>query len=72
MFVFGGTTGRGPRSPLAALYNPQTDTWRDVSPANAPPPTLNACSAVVGGEVFIWGGIPLDRPGTEAVDEGGV
>lgn len=72
MFVFGGTTGRGPPSPLAALYNPQADTWRDVSPANAPPPTLNACSAVVLGEVFVWGGYRLDRPEAVAVDEGGL
>jgi hypothetical protein len=42
---------------IGALYNPATDTWRNMSTVNAPT-TTNGTDVVLGEKVVCWGGAP--------------
>ena len=46
---------RGPV--IGALYNPTTDTWRNMSTVNAPT-TITGIDVVIGEKVVCWGGAP--------------
>ena len=42
---------------IGALYDPATDTWRNMSTVNAPT-TTNGTDVVLGEKVVCWGGAP--------------
>ncbi|CAN0533235.1 unnamed protein product, partial [Laminaria digitata] len=67
MFVWGGTTGTGPPSPVGGLYDPAQDTWRGVNEQGAPRSTLQPCATSLVGNVFVFGG---SVPGS-VTNEGG-
>ncbi len=39
-----------------ALYNPETDTWRPMSPQGAPSPRSQCAAVWTGREMIVWGG----------------
>jgi len=43
------------------LYNPETDSWRVAASEGGPSERLDASTAWVGGEWFVWGGRNFDN-----------
>jgi Galactose oxidase, central domain/Stigma-specific protein, Stig1/Kelch motif len=57
MFVWGGITPEGILLNSGAMYDPKTDTWRDVALNGAPSPREEPTCVAMNGKVFVWGGV---------------
>jgi hypothetical protein len=80
MIVYGGQIGGVGDSDETWGYNFRLNQWRQWTPVSKPPATMRAGSAVVGNQVYIWGGhntaadlwrytppVPNDKPPVESV-----
>ncbi len=60
MLIWGGSTNNNFNAPGGfsdgALYNPAANTWRLMSPTNAPSPRKLAVGVWTGTELIVWGG----------------
>ena len=66
VYVFGGFVGRpGTKAwqPIAnaVMYDPATDSWKELAPM--PTPRGSACAVVVDGKIFVIGGAHANIPG---------
>jgi N-acetylneuraminic acid mutarotase len=56
MIVWGGTLNSSSNSGSAALYQPQSDQWRLLSPVDAPSDRSGHTAVWTGQEMIVWGG----------------
>jgi hypothetical protein len=64
MIVWGGFEAPGFSGvSTGGRYDPQTDTWRATSTANAPSPRTGASVVWTGTEMIVWGGNAMDASG---------
>jgi N-acetylneuraminic acid mutarotase len=66
IYVFGGFVGRPGTKvwqpiPSAMLYDPETDSWKELAPM--PTPRGSAQAVVVGGKIYVIGGAHANIPG---------
>jgi hypothetical protein len=57
MIVYGGWNGTTNTS-TGGRYYPATDTWLPTNTVGAPPATHLMASALIGGKMVVWGGVP--------------
>lgn len=62
VFLWGGFGGgTEPERGDGARYDPTTDTWTALSTTGAPPARADLVPVWTGREVFVWGGLYVDR-----------